>query len=315
MTSGFKSTPADSSIGTACLLTIVIPTTCSIARGPCLLRAIDSVKRATDLPVRVLVIANGPAVSTVVLEKVRERPEVVVLRQDEGSYPKAVALGRMNVYTKFFGVLDDDDEFMPGALGRRIDVLLKDLDADVAVSNGMREIAGVLSPMHPGLSGIEENPLRALLHANFLASCAAVFRSGSVGPEFFQQPQGYAEWTWLGFKLCIAGRKFRPIDAYDYIVHDTPASLSKSAAYHRSYVSLYDRMLSNSLPTWARRRIHAKRCAAYHELSVRALDRGEISESLSMHWRSLRPPHGLRYFLYGRHIAKRALPFRKRVTR
>jgi hypothetical protein len=105
----------------------------------------------------------------------------------------------------------------------------------------------------------------------------------------------------------VAGRRVRTVDTHDYVVHDTPRSLSKSEAYHQSYVALLDRMLAAEPPPWAIPIVHNKRCAALHDLSVRAMHSGRWRESLQLHVRSLRPPHGLKYFAYGRHILANAL--------
>jgi hypothetical protein len=133
-----------------------------------------------------------------------------------------------------------------------------------------------------------------------------LFRTSTVGEDFFLKPHGYAEWTWLGFQLCAAGLQFRAIESKDYIVHDTPMSLSKSVAYYQSYITLFNRMLAHGAPAWAQERILQKRCAAYHYLSVRALVAGQLKEAAALHIRSLYPFHGLRYAPYGRHILAEA---------
>lgn len=288
-------------------VTIIIPTLCSDSRAESLLRAIYSVRASSTESVQIIVVVNGQRVSPAVYAAV-SKTGVILLRQEEGSLPKALALGRSQVRTPFFGFLDDDDEMLMGGLDLRLSVLRADSRAAVVVSNGYREEGGELSPMNPDMQGIEEDPLRSLLERNWLASCAGLYRTALVHEGYFAKPHRFAEWTWLGFQLCAAGLRFRTIETKGYVVHDTPQSLSKAGGYYASYVSLFDRMLSCNLPPWARLRIQQKRSDALHHLSVRSLSNGVILEAAKLHFQSLFPlTHGLRYILYGRHIGFRAL--------
>jgi len=232
---------------------------------------------------------------------------VRVLRQAAGSLPLAVAFGRAAVQTPFFAFLDDDDELLPGALDRRLDVMVADPTVSVVVSNGYKEVSGNLVAMHPDMKGIFDDPLLRLLERNWLASCAGLYRSLTIGDHFFQQSHGYAEWTWLAFKMCAAGVRVRSIESMDYVVHDTPSSLSKLQAYDESYVLLFERMLEHDLPSLARNRIIQKRCAAYHHLSEKALERKELRAALILHCKSLYPPFGLRYIPFTRHVVRAAI--------
>jgi glycosyltransferase involved in cell wall biosynthesis len=288
-------------------ITVIIPTVCSEARATSLLHAVESAKRAAaKTPVEVLVVANGSQVHPEVLSKVAAAG-ARVLRQAAGSAPMAVAYGRSEVRSPFFAFLDDDDELLPGALDTRLSAISIEPNVALVVSNGYREHAGHLTPMHENMHGIDANPLLQLLNRNWLASCAGLYRTAAVGEPFFLRPHDYAEWTWLAFRLSIAGLQVRAIETLDYVVHDTPASLSKSQPYHQSYIELFNRMLMESPPAWARKRILEKRCAAYHDLSVKALQTGDLRRCCHLHLRSLWPLQGLRYLPYSRHIVARAL--------
>jgi len=287
-------------------LTVIVPTVCSEARSRSLMQAIASAHESARPAPTVLVVANGPQVCESVYARLQALPMVQTLRLDVGSLPGALLEGRKHVQTEFFAFLDDDDVLLPGSSDLRLQAL-QDATVDVALVNGYRESSGTRSLMQPNMEGIESEPLRTLLEANWFASCAAVFRSASIGVEMFENPQPFAEWTWLAYRLILAGRRFRAIEAAGYVIHDTPASLSKSSRYFESYISLFDRMLAEKPPAWARRRIVEKRCAAFHDLSNSALLAGAHRKALALHLRSLASPAGLRYFLFGRKVLLDAL--------
>jgi hypothetical protein len=294
----------------ATLITIVIPTTCSADRRESLLRAVQSAHAASCQPIAVLVVVNGNRVDADTLGELNEQP-VQVDRQQEGSLPKALARGRSLVQTPFFGFLDDDDELLSGALDRRLALMLADSRLGLVVSNGYRELEGKRSSAVSSLEGVDREPLRQLLANNWLASCAGLYRTSMVSAAYFERLHAFAEWTWLGYRLCLAGTQVGVVQEHGFVVHDTPGSLSKSADYHRSYVALFDRMLAENPPLWARKALLVKRCSVLHDLSVKALQNGELAMSWQLHLRSLGSPHGWRYLPYTRHLVSRALGFAK----
>ncbi len=294
----------------ASLITIVIPTTCSADRHESLLRAVQSAHAASCQPIAVLVVVNGSRVDADTLAELTEQP-VTIDRQREGSLPKALARGRSLVQTPFFGFLDDDDELLPGALDSRLALMLADPRLGLVVSNGYRELQGKRSSAVPSLEGVDREPLRQLLSNNWLASCAGLYRTSMVSGAYFQQIHAFAEWTWLGYRLCLAGTLVGVVREHGFVVHDTPGSLSKSAGYQRSYVALLDRMLAENPPRWARKALLAKRSAALHDLSAKALQDGELVVSWQLHLRSLGGLHGWRYLPYTRHLVWQALGLAK----
>ena len=285
-------------------LTIIIPTVCTRTRSAGLMRAIASAKAsAPPGKVTVLVVANGHGVDDELLDSIHDLPGVHTLRLEEGSLPKAQLAGRREVRTPFFAFLDDDDELLPGSSLQRLKAIEDDEQTDLAITNGWREMAGERHTMHDNLGDITADPLRALLTCNWLASCAAAFRTAGVGVEFFEESQPYAEWTWLAFRLCLAGKRVAVIDQPGYVIHDTPGSLSKTRAYRRSYLELFDRMLAANPPSWAREMVLRKRSAALHDLAVQSLAEGSITEAWNLHLGSLSPwRFGRRYFWFGRRL-------------
>jgi glycosyltransferase involved in cell wall biosynthesis len=287
-------------------VTVIIPTTCSAERHESLLRAVASAHAACSMPIVVLVVVNGAQVDALALAALTEQL-VQVERLQEGSLPKALARGRALVSTAFFGFLDDDDELLPGALDRRLELMRADPALGLVVSNGWRQMSESRRPSVRSLQGVDKEPLRRLLYNNWLASCAGLYRSSMVTESFFDKPHGFGEWTWLAYRLCLAGVRVGTVHQHDFLIHDTPGSLSKTAAYHRSYLALFDRMLVERPPAWARREILAKRSATLHDLAVRSLEEGRVGEALDLHLRSLGNLRGLRYIGFTRRILARAM--------
>lgn len=283
-------------------LTIIIPTACRLERAAVLRRAIDSAIASCETPPNVAVVANGPNVDESLYRSLIDDERVQVFRLEKGSVPLAQAYGRRQVDTPFFAFLDDDDELLAGASDLRLARLRSDAAIDLVVMNGSYMQGGKTMAMHPNLQAIEADPLKALLERNWLASCGGMFRTASIGEDYFAGSHSYAEWTWLAFRLSMDKKCIRVIDQPGYMVHDTPNSLSKSESYFESYISLFDRMLSAPVPAYARKRIMAKRCAAQHHLSVLALGAGELDQAWSSHRSSLQFPSGWKYALYGRKI-------------
>ncbi len=185
--------------------------------------------------------------------------------------------------------------------------MLADPRLGLVVSNGYRALAGQRRSSVRSLEGVDREPLRQLLYNNWLASCVGLYRTSMVTEAYFQQMHGFGEWTWLGYRLCLAGTQVGVVHEHDFLVHDTPGSLSKASGYHRSYVALFDRMLAENPPDWARKTLLTKRSSALHDLAAKALEDGERLMSWPLHLRSLGSMHGLRYLGYTRHLVRRAL--------
>jgi hypothetical protein len=289
------------------VLTTIIPTVCSEQRRDSLLRAIDSALASTAQESLVLVVANGPRVSDLLFQEIQRLQCVKSIRLEAGSLPNAMIEGRKLVETEFFCFLDDDDELLPGASELRLQQLQRNVHADVAVINGFRQVGGLREPHMSSLHGVADDPLRTLLEANWLASCAGLYRAHTIGVEVFLDPQPLAEWTWLAYRLALLEKRFCVVDEPGYVIHDTPSSLSKAQGYLEGYISLFDRMLNEQPPAWAKRRIVQKRCDTLHSLAERALLSGEYGQAWRFHAQSMAALGGLKYFLFGRKILKGAL--------
>ena len=136
--------------------------------------------------------------------------------------------GRKAVQSPYFCFLDDDDEYLAGAIDRRVEVMI-DGRLDVVASNGYRHSNGTDVPAFERLGEVQQDPLKALMTENWLASCGGLFRTESVGPEFFEDMHYPMEWTWLAFRLAVAQMRIGVIDEPTYRIFDSPVSASKSS--------------------------------------------------------------------------------------
>ena len=82
----------------------------------------------------------------------RTFPRTRVERLEEASVAKAQQLGRRSSRTEFFCFLDDDDEYLPGAVSMRLNELRADSSVDVVVTNGFERIVDNSYRMRAGAS-------------------------------------------------------------------------------------------------------------------------------------------------------------------
>lgn len=280
----------------------IIPTMAARERATSLKCAIASIRNSSAVPIKIIVVVNGNRFDTELCSWLREQPDVLYDQIEEGSLPVALARGRELVETEYFSFLDDDDVYLPGATDKKLEILSKNVCTDLVVCNGFRSSTGNNVAFYPRMTDILDDPLAALFHQNWLASCNAVFRSISVPVSFFEHPHPYAEWTWLAFRLAMANKRLKVVDEPGFRVNDTPGSLSKSDAYKKSYFSLYERMLYALPPTHIARMIRMRIGLAWHTNSSEALANGRLLDALASHVRSLLQPGGLRYLSYTRRL-------------
>lgn len=284
--------------------TIVVPSTCEASRAGMLERALRSLE-AQRVPPRVLVVANGPGVDPALADSLARRPGVDVARLETGSLPAALRHGRSRVTTPFFGFLDDDDEYLAGAIDLRLAPMLADPTVDAVATNGYTNVAGVDRVRHEHPDRAAADPLRALVGENWLASCGGLYRSASVPLELFDGVTRWYEWTVLGFKLA-SSCKVRYLPALTFRVHDSPRSLSKSREFRVAEPQVLEMVARlPDLPPDVREALRRKIGRAHHGLSSMYLASGERGLALRHHLRSVAAPGGLAYVAYTRKL----LPF------
>jgi hypothetical protein len=284
-------------------VTVIVPTTCESAREHSLLRAVHSVIPQLTGDGCVLLVVNGSRVDESVLRAVQELPRICVVRLDEGNVAHAQRLGRASVRTPFFCFLDDDDQYLPGALETRTRVLQDDASIDVVATNGYTETPDGEQPLVAHPKEVQADPLRALAEVNWLCSCAGMFRTSRVPETFFDGRTRYLEWTLIAYKIAST-RSVRFLDAFTYRIHSSERSASKSTAYRAAVPLVLDAIASLDLPADVRRMVRAKIGRLEHALSVHCLEQGDRLGALRHHWRSLSAPGGLRYVWYSRRLLR-----------
>jgi glycosyltransferase involved in cell wall biosynthesis len=283
---------------------VIIRTTCAPARARLLARSVSSVLDQIVGDPEVIVVANGPDVDRSTLETVGNRPGIRIVRQREADPLTALLAGRRAVQAPLFAFLDDDDEFLPGALEHRLDLMATHPGADVVVTNGFRCSHGQDQLVMPSMETATRDPFGALLRRNWLLSCAGTYRTERILEETFVTRQ-YFEWTTIGFLLACRHTTFVFSDVPTYRVNDTPDSLSKSAAFDDAEVTVLADLVARAPTGPTRRLVRAKLAAAHHSAADRALTQGLVARACAHHLRSLRHPSGWRYLPFAYRLLQR----------
>ncbi len=233
----------------------------------------------------------------------KHRKDVEVIKIDEASLNKAHLAGRQAVATPFFSFLDDDDEYLAGALDTRLKALREDSEADLTVTNGFSFLSGQDRILYSRMSRVRASPLNALFNENWLHNCNHLFRSASVTEEYFKNSHSYMEWTWLAFRLAMDKMTVAVVDAPTFRYYDTPGSMSKSSTFLMSRTALYYRMLDMNPGKEIVRIIRARLCNAWHDISVHELSAGNRGQAAKHHLKSLSSHWtGLKYLPYTRRL-------------
>jgi Glycosyl transferase family 2 len=284
-------------------VTIIIPTACVDERYETIKRAISSLSMQESGCPSILVVANGPRVSDRILDEIATYPHVKIVRIAEGSLPRAIAVGRSHVTTPFFGYLDDDDEYLPHALTVRLRALEGNLRAAVCATDGYIQADGADRLIETIYPESPDDPLRGLLRANWLASCAGLFRTDLVPESLFDGVTRYYEWTLLAYKLAIS-RQVVLLPLPTYRLHVSSGSLSRSDAYRLAEPEVLKKIYLLNLPNDMKRAIGQRIGAAYHTLSGHFHRLGQPRKAWEFHMRSLLQPSGWRYASYTARLLK-----------
>lgn len=284
-------------------ITVIIPTVGDERRAETIWRAIKSAGAASGASTCVLVVVNGTRFSPRLLAQLQATPEIDCLTVDQGSLPLALLRGREAAQSEFFAFLDDDDEFLVGGLGRRLEALRNKPSAAFLISQGWFHADGRDVPQtNLDSKSICEDPMGSLLRENWVATSASgLYRSSVIGAPDFEAMPSYLEWTYLGFRLA-SRHPFIYMDEPTYRRYDVVGSVSKSRAFQRGMIPAMRAILALDLPAVTKRGLRAKLARAAHDLSVLALEGGELADAWRRHWQSLALPGGLRFLPYTRHL-------------
>lgn len=290
-----------SSTGGSVSVTVIIPTTGEPRRLDGLRRAVASVQGQAYADVELLVVANGGLADSAVLDAMRAIHGVSLEYLPNASLPQAIRLARQRVGTEYFCVLDDDDEYLPGALVTRAEPMMRDRGIGFVASNGYihRGDHDRLMVSDPGI--VSADPMKALLNVNWLASCGGLFRTDRVSIDYFDGTTLYFEWTLLAFRLA-ASMKMAFVGSPTFRVYDTSGSRSKSPGYRWAEVDVLKEVARLDLPKEIRRGVMRKLGKAYHNLSDHCRQSGEAASAWRFHVASLFYPGGASYLGYTRRL-------------
>ncbi len=285
-------------------ISVILPTTATTTRLASLNRAIDSVLSQQDVKVELIVVANGPQCDPEILDALAARPDIRLVYTEEGSYPAALRLGRDLVDAPFFAEIDDDDEFLPMALATRLHHIELDPSIDVVVTNGILRRDGQETIGIRDIDSCRTDPLRRLMDDMWLVPCAALYRTDTVTPDFFETIPPAMEWTYVGTLLSLT-RKIVFVDLPTFVYNrDTSDSLSRSKRYLLSTPEAIERLMALELPAEIRELVRAKHIRSLHAASNVELIEGNVSAAWKWHLRTLTHPYGWRYLTYTRHLVK-----------
>ena len=283
------------------IVSVVIATTCEASRRTSLMNAIHSVLSQKTVETNVIAVVNGNRIDSECLEQLRNMPRVEIVMQAVGSYPRALQSGRARVQAPFFAFLDDDDEYLPGALEQRIALLLSDPTLDFVASNGLRRLGGFYYPVVKQAETVHLDPLLALASGNWLASCGGLFRTSTVGIDYFDGATSHLEWTFLAYKLALT-RKCAFVDKPTFVINNSPGSLSKSDAYAEAEAHVLPKILTLNLPEPVRRDVRKKLGRALHNIATRKIARGKRWQAWRYHVASVCCLGGSQYLLFTRKL-------------
>jgi glycosyltransferase involved in cell wall biosynthesis len=282
-------------------VTVIIATTCTASRKIALVRAVDSVLGQTGIDLNLAVIVNGRNVDHALFKSLKSIPSVSIHYLEQPSYPAAMRYGRSLVTTDYFSYLDDDDEYLAGALKTRVMAMTDDTKIDFVVTNGYRHVDGQDVPFLDDTDQIERLPIHTLLRRNWLASCGGLFRASTVTLDYFDADNHDYEWTYLAFQLSL-NLCLKFINVPTFRINDSPNSLSKSVGWLNSEITMIDKMIALNPPSSLLPVLYELRCAALHTSSDLHRNSGEYRLAWKFHLASLKYASGWKHLAFTRKL-------------
>src|SRR5258706_6704448 len=206
-------------------VSVIIPTCANAVRAPLLQGGLDSLLRGQDGLVLPIVAVNGSSYIPEVFDELRRRRDIRCIYVGQAGTTGARLAARGVVDTEFFGMLDDDDEYLPGGIKVQIGPFAGDPSIDVVVTNGYRRENGRDVLNFPAFWTFARNPLNSLMEWPWLNSGGVLCRSETVSPSYLEVPRSM-ELTYMALKMALT-RKLHFLDAPTYRWYrDGPEHLS-----------------------------------------------------------------------------------------
>lgn len=283
------------------IMSVIVPTTASRERVPLLRRALLSLQEHQDEAVLPVVVVNGCRYVPEVLDSLSRQSGLRCLYLDKGSHIEARLAGRRAVETEFFGFLDDDDEYLPGAAQCQLSVATSERSIDAVITNGFWHESGQDTKQFADLASFEHHPLESLMDWPWLHGGGAMFRTDRISADYLETPP-CMELTYIALKLSLT-RRLRFLDVPTYRYHrQTPESLSRMKEYLVGEPEAIREMLKLDPPPHIKRRLKRKHVASLHRLSNSERRDGRYGAAWRYHLRSVLSPYGIRYWPYTRHL-------------
>lgn len=282
-------------------VTVVIPTLAETSRREGLMRAIHSVLRQKDIRALPLIVINGKRYDPALRRELERSRDVETIYQDEGHVSKARLFAMEHIRTPFFAFLDDDDVLLDDALEHRLSLMNAGDRPDVVVTNIFVERDGQKHLMSEDILSYAANPRHSIFELGWLNADNNLFRSSTVGPEYFANCEKFMEWTQIAIRLSRT-RKISFSDVPTATYHDTPESASKEDAHLFAQARLMASLPRREFNRETKRLIDRKRAAALNVLSLRARQNGQLIRAWRFHLKTLFVPGGWRYLSYTRKL-------------
>ena len=265
-------------------------------------RAIASLRGQRHAPLDIIIALNGNRYDPAMVSELESAPDVTIVRCGEANLPRAIELGREAVGREFFCFLDDDDEYLEGALTARLHPALIDGSVDLVVTNGYRHRHHdelLLTNGH----AVNDRPLESLFEQNWLASCGFLMRTGAVPVELFRGLPKYLEWTARAFRLVLAGKRFIYVDKPTFRYYFTPGSMWNRPEASVAGMEFVEGLLADPrVPDRLRPALRKKLSNNLHSIAAYYHNVGDTRMAWKYHLKSLGSIEGLRFIPYTRKL-------------
>ncbi len=247
---------------------------------------------AGDCDYSIIVVANGPRVSSAVLEWLATQSDIRVIRLRTGSYPLARRVGAEMANSEFLGFLDDDDELIPNTLARKIDYFRKRPEIDVLVTDGLRISGSKVTKIFPPPEARRADLIETMMRAGWGAG-ALTLRMQNIDLSAFDAVFRHLEWTLTTLDLARR-HQFGFLDEPTYRYYDdTPGSLSKDAEHCLAAPEVWRRLSQGYAGTRYEAVVRRRYGAECHSASCEYVRQGRLREAWRFHAESLKSPGGM----------------------
>jgi glycosyltransferase involved in cell wall biosynthesis len=269
------------------------------ARAASLQRAVRSVLDQRGVEAECIVIFNGSNydATAIAWTQAQERTRCVVM--DGPDKPRATLVGRSLVNSEFFCYLDDDDELLPGALERRVDIIRR-RHLDCVATNGYAVEGRHTRPVFTETRALHETGyVHSLLASrNWLASCGGLFRTATVNLSYFQNLPQHREWTVIAFRIAST-LKVHFEDVATFRIYSSPDSQSKKDSYIDAGVHILEDMQRYATDAEHITMIAHRKAAAYRAMCSYYRLRRNFGTAWRAYWNAVRSRGGWTYIPYG----------------